>query len=244
VADLGARARPVSAAVEARGLVRRLGGREVLRGVDLVVPEGTCQGVLGPNGAGKTTLLRVLATLLAPHGGRLALFGRADRAGLAAARGRIGAVLHGSFLVGALSVEANLLFYARLYGVPDARARVDSALDRLGLRDRRREPAATLSRGLLQRADLARALLHDPALLLLDEPFTGLDAESAARVEEILLERRRKGAAVVLVAHDVERLLRLADRVAVLDRGRIAFEGSAGEVREGAAALVGAGGRG
>lgn len=231
----------MSAVVEARGLVRRLGGREVLRGVDLVVEEGTCCGILGPNGAGKTTLLRVLATLLVPHGGRLSLFGRSDRAGLGAARARMGAVLHGTCLVGALSLEANLLFYARLYGVAAARGRVEGLLDRMGLRDRRRDPVSTLSRGLLQRADLSRALLHDPALLLLDEPFTGLDAGAAARVEEILLERRRGGTAIVLVAHDVEKVLRLSDRVAVLDRGRIGFEGPPAEAREGAAALAGSG---
>ena len=216
----------MTAVVEARGIRRRLGVREVLRGVDLLVPAGVCHGIAGRNGAGKTTLLRVLATALRPEGGRLALFGAEGRRGLDRARARIGAVFHGSFLVGSLTVEENLDFYARLYRVPERAARIRALLERLGLFDRRGELARNLSRGLLQRADLARALLHEPGLLLLDEPFAGLDAAAASFLEEVLRERREAGAAVVLVSHDAERLSRLCARVSVLENGRVGYEGA------------------
>jgi heme exporter protein A len=205
-----------AAAIEARGLARRFGAVVALRPLDLEVAPGTTLAVLGPNGAGKSTLLRLLAGLTRPSTGSLAVAG--DTRGRTARRRRIGLIAHTTFLYPALSARENLWLAARLHGLPDAEARVEEALRAHGLADFAERRAGTFSRGMAQRLAIARALLHDPAVLLLDEPFTGLDAAAAARLAAQLGEAR--GArTTVLVTHDLERAASLADRALVLVRG-------------------------
>ncbi|MDR7556614.1 MAG: ABC transporter ATP-binding protein [Armatimonadota bacterium] len=205
-------------AVEAAGVARAFDHRPVLRGVDLRVRTGETVAVLGANGAGKSTLLRILASVLRPTRGTVVWFGDPD-APAASVRRRLALVPHESLLYDGLTVEENLRFFAGLYGLPSARAA--EVLEALGLGALRTRRARVLSRGQRQQVDLARALLHDPVLLLLDEPFTGLDLEAAARLAATL---RAIGASrtVIFATHDPAQARALADRAAVLRGGRVA----------------------
>ena len=219
-------------AILAQGLKRDFGGVAVLAGVDLTVEAGELLVLLGPNGAGKTTLLRVLATLLRPRGGTLRLFGADASKRPPAARRRLGHVGHESACYPDLTGRENLEFYAELYDVPDAADRIAELLRWTGLAAAARRPVRVYSRGMVQRLALARALLHGPELLLLDEPFSGLDPAAVLRLQTLLAELRRAGHAIVLSTHDVERVAAVATRVAILHRGRIAW------TRQGAADAV------
>jgi heme ABC exporter ATP-binding subunit CcmA len=210
--------------VVAEGLRRSYAGAPVLAGVDLVVEGGECVALLGANGAGKTTLLRVLATLLRPGAGRLVLFGEDAAARPPSVLRRIGYVGHESACYGDLTAAENLAFYAELYGVADGRAAEVLAWSGLGGVAARR-PVRTFSRGMLQRLALARALLHRPELLLLDEPFSGLDPRATAALEALLAELRAAGHAIVLATHDTARVAAIATRAVILHGGRIAWEG-------------------
>ena len=186
--------------IRARGLERRYGAKRVLRGLDLDVARGDFTVVTGPNGSGKTTLLRLVAGLAAPTGGELTV--DVDRA-------QLGFLGHESLVYRELTAIENLVLYARLYRVPEARERTGMLLERFGLWDARNERASTYSRGMLQRLALCRALLHEPSLLLLDEPYSGLDTEGAELLDRELDERRARGTFLV-ATHDPERLGSLA----------------------------------
>ena len=186
--------------IRARGLERRYGAKRVLRGLDLDVARGDFTVVTGPNGSGKTTLLRLVAGLAAPTGGELTV--DVDRA-------QLGFLGHESLVYRELTAIENLVLYARLYRVPEARERTGMLLERFGLWDARNERASTYSRGMLQRLALCRALLHEPSLLLLDEPYSGLDTEGAELLDRELDERRARGTFLV-ATHDPERLASLA----------------------------------
>jgi heme exporter protein A len=185
---------------------------------------GDCRLLLGPNGAGKSTLLRVLAGLLRPHAGSVHIEGRRLSAEEPGIRGRIGFVSHQSFLYDDLTLEENLVFAARLQAVSHPGAAAARALDAADLADRSRARPRDLSRGMLQRAAIARALVHDPAVLLLDEPFTGLDAPSADRLRGRLLAERAAGRALLVVSHQPAEVWEVATEVGVLERGRWVFE--------------------
>ncbi len=203
--------------LRAQSVSKRLGRREVLDGVDLQLDPGEISALLGANGAGKTTLLRILAGLALPSAGRVTVGGAADRRG---ARRAVGYVGHETMLYGALSAEENLRFAARLYGADPTRARtLLDAAELGGVADQRVD---SFSRGMRQRLALARAQVHGPAVLLLDEPFNALDARSAAALEATLVSLRDAGTAICLVSHDLDRAARLADRAWVLRRGRCA----------------------
>ncbi|MEN8181674.1 MAG: ABC transporter ATP-binding protein [Myxococcota bacterium] len=209
------------AAIEARGLEKRFGAVVALRGIDFQVPEGSLFAVLGPNGAGKSTLLHLLAGLTRPSAGRLRVGPEStDRRRL---RAGIGLVGHATFLQPELTARENLLFAGRLYGVRDGAARADALLAEHHLEDWAGRPARTLSRGLAQRVAIARALVHDPPIVLLDEPFTGLDPGSASRLSRRLAALRERRRTVVLVSHDLARAAELADAALVLQRGRVAL---------------------
>jgi ABC-type multidrug transport system ATPase subunit len=186
--------------IRARGLERRYGAKRVLRGLDLDVARGDFTVVTGPNGSGKTTLLRLVAGLAAPTGGELTV--DVDRA-------QLGFLGHEPLVYRELTAIENLVLYARLYRVPEARERTGMLLERFGLWDARNERAATYSRGMLQRLALCRALLHEPSLLLLDEPYSGLDAQGAELLDRELAERRVR-ATFLVATHDPERLAPLA----------------------------------
>jgi len=215
-------------AVVLDGVARAYGERVALAGVSLRLPPGRTLAVLGANGAGKTTLLRVLATLLRPHRGRAAVLGRALPEEAWAVRGRIGLLAHDPLLYRELSVAENLHFHARLHGVE--RSRVRSLLERVGLAGRADEPVRALSRGMVQRVAICRAVLHAPALLLLDEPLANLDPGAAAAVAPLI--GRHAGPARVLVSHDVEAGLADADLVLGLRGGRQALLAAAADVDE------------
>lgn len=209
-------------ALRARGLVKRFGALTALRGVDLEVDHGTIHAILGPNGAGKTTLLRILAGLSHPTRGEVEMV--LDDGSLREprkARFALGYVGHATLLYPELSARENLLFAAKLYAVAHGRERADHLLDEEGLSDVAERRAGTFSRGMAQRLAIARARIHDPKIVLLDEPFTGLDRRAANRLAARLDNLRGESRALVLITHDVRLAGELADRADVLIRGEI-----------------------
>jgi heme exporter protein A len=214
------------ASIELAGLTRRYGERTALRDVTLTLPAGQTLVVFGPNGAGKSTLLRVLATLLRPHAGQARVLGRElPREGWAV-RGRIGLLGHQPLLYGDLTARENLRFHARLHGVPAARA--DALLEQVGMTRRADEPVHTLSRGMVQRVAICRAVLHEPELLLLDEPRANLDPAAAELVEPLI--GHAAGRTRVITSHDPAGGLAEADLALGLRDGATALFGAAGEV--------------
>jgi len=206
-------------AIELRGLVRRFGERTVLRDVSMQVPAGATVAVLGRNGAGKSTLLRILATLLRAHGGSVAVLGEALPRRAFAVRGRLGLLGHDPLLYRDLSGWENLSYHARLHGVSPAR--VEEVLEAVRMRERAQEPVRLLSRGMVQRLAVCRAVLHRPALLLLDEPLANLDPAASQLVAPLI--GRASGATRVLTSHDPRAALAEADLVLGLSGGRPAF---------------------
>lgn len=214
----------VSAAVpvcETRSLIRRFGRRRAVDGVDLSIRAGECVALFGPNGAGKTTLLRLLAGLLRPTSGEVRVLGRALKADSLVERGRVGLISHQSMLYDVLTVAENVAFAARLHGVIDVAGATAAAIGRLGLQGRELTPVRALSRGWQQRVSIARAIVYGPALVLLDEPYTGLDVAGARSLTSLLGSLRDDGAALALVTHSVDEGLALATHAAVMLDGRI-----------------------
>jgi heme exporter protein A len=209
--------------IETRSLRKSFGLRPVLRGVDLEVAAGECLALIGPNGAGKTTLLRILATLSKPTGGLVRVAGLPLPAAAGEVRRRLGVVAHHTLLYSDLSADENLQFYARMYALRGARPRIAAVLEQVGLAARRNDLVRTFSRGMQQRLAIARALLHDPEVMMFDEPYTGLDPHAADMLDQVLAEARRAGRTTLLTTHDLARALGLADRVAILARGVIVF---------------------
>lgn len=216
---------PAPLAVCARGLVKAFGGRRALDGVDLDVPHGAFLSVFGPNGAGKTTLLRILATLSRPTRGELGVLGAdALRDDPAPLRARIGMISHRPMVYPDLSARENLEFFARLYGVADPAGRAASLLSLVELEHRANDLEGTFSRGMTQRLSIARALVSDPDLILLDEPYAGLDPHGMRLLDD-LLARIRPGRTFVMVSHDLERGFFLCSHALVLARGRVVVSG-------------------
>jgi len=222
--------------LEGRGIVCDYGPVRALAGVDLRAAGREILAIVGPNGAGKTTLLQVLSGERRPDHGEVTLNGTRVSGSDAAWRARIGLVSHRTGLYEKLTAIENLRFFAALHGLRRNGRKLTATLEAVGAGDLARRRVETLSRGQRQRVALARSLLHDPEILFLDEPFTGLDPEGAAGLEHALTARRHDGAVVVLVTHDLRRGLRLADRVVVLRRGRKVFDGEAAE--DGAAEIL------
>ena len=206
--------------LEAEGLVRTFGGLRAVDGVSFRLAPGELLSVFGPNGAGKTTLLRMLAGTLRPTGGRVRVAGEPADIGEREWRGRVGVVSHQSLLYGRLSTEENLRFFGRLFGLKDLHDRIPERLARAGLTECASTPVRDLSRGFKQRVALVRALLHDPEVVLLDEPYTGLDAHAAAVLRDQLASLKDGRRTVVLVTHNLGQGLEIADRVAIQFRGR------------------------
>jgi heme exporter protein A len=211
---------PAAPLLEARGLRRSFGRVRVLHGIDLTLAPGEALAVAGPNGAGKSTLLRLLAGLLRPTAGGVRVLGRALHGGDAEARRAIGLLSHQSLLYDDLTLVENLTFAARLYGLPRPAEAARAALEAAGLGERSESSPPRLSRGLLQRAAITRALLHRPRVLLLDEPFTALDAAAAARLRQMLRERLTEGLGMVIVTHHLAEVWEIATRVLVMVNGR------------------------
>lgn len=229
---------PTTPFLEAHALVKRFGGREALRGVDLALWPGRVCALLGSNGAGKTTLLRVLCGLLAPDLGQVVL--PRSEGGLALTQ-QVGYCPQELLLWGDLSCLEQLVFVGELHGLPDAKARARALLGRFGLEGRAQSLAGELSGGMRRRLSLAMALLHAPPIVILDEPEVGLDPQSRAALRDTLRALADEGKAVLLSTHDAAEAMN-ADEVVLLDAGRVAAQGSPSEVvaRSGALDLEGA----
>jgi heme exporter protein A len=207
------------------GVTKRFGHVRALRGIDFRLAVGESLAVFGPNGAGKTTLLRVLAGLLKPDSGEVLFGGQRLVRGNASHRRRVGLISHHSLLYDGLTAAENLAFYARLYGIAGPRAAAARALAGVGLEARAADQVGTFSRGMIQRLAIARALLHDPEVMLLDEPFSGLDQRAAAALRDLLGRLRAEQRTMVLVTHNIDEGLELATQVAIQVAGRFASLG-------------------
>ena len=208
--------------ITVKKLVKRFGLKTVLRGVDFDVQPGEFVALLGPNGAGKTTFLRILASLSRPSLGEVKVAGFRLPNEAAAVRARLGVVSHLPLLYGDLSAEENLRFYGRMYGILDLESRITEVLEMVGLDTRRRDLVRTFSRGMQQRLAIGRAVLHDPDVMLFDEPYTGLDQDASSMLDEVLQTVAAKGRTVVMTSHDLARAEDLATRFDILSRGVIA----------------------
>lgn len=215
-------------AIEIDGLVRNFGERTVLRELSVQVPRGQTLAILGRNGAGKSTLLRILATLLRPHAGRVVLLGEELPRRAWAVRGRIGLLGHEPLLYRDLSGRENLMYHARLHRV--ALTRVPEVLAAVGMERRGEDPVRSLSRGMVQRLAVARAILHEPEILLLDEPRSNLDPAAGELIEPLI--GRASGATRVLTSHDPQAALAEADLVLALKNGRAAYLGPPGGIEQ------------
>jgi ABC-type multidrug transport system ATPase subunit len=211
-------------AVVARNLEKRFGRNIGLDGIDLDIPTGSTMAILGPNGAGKSTLLRLIAGLARPSGGSLEVGGKP--AHRQAARAQVGFIGHATRLYPELTARENLIFAARLRGVANSSARIEEQLAAAGLTRAADRRTGDFSRGMAQRLSIAAGLIGEPEILLLDEPFTGLDRAASDRLVERLKELRERDRTLVLVSHDVALAARLADAAVVLRRGRIAHRES------------------
>jgi heme exporter protein A len=212
--------------LETRALGVSFGSRVALRDVGISIRRGEVLALFGPNGAGKTTLLRVLSTLLRPTRGQAFLEGLdlSSRRLRSVARRRIGLLSHQTMLYDRLTALENLLFYARMYAVPSPEDRCLSLLGEMGLSGREDDQAGEYSRGMQQRLAIARALVHDPELLLLDEPFSGLDPQAAAFLLRLVAEQSNRGKTLVFTSHDLEAGLSICHRAAILSRGALVFD--------------------
>jgi len=208
-------------AVHAMSLAKRFGRRVAVAGVDLTLDAGECLALFGPNGAGKTTLLRLVAGLLRPSAGSVRVQG-VDVRRDARARSHVGLISHHNMLYAPLTALENVEFTARLYGLSAPRDAARRALESMRVSDRAQAPVRTLSRGLQQRVSIARAIVHDPTLVLLDEPYSGLDEAGAAALTALLQALRVQGATLVVVTHNVSEGLALASHAAIMTEGRFA----------------------
>ncbi|HMN60069.1 MAG TPA: heme ABC exporter ATP-binding protein CcmA [Anaerolinea sp.] len=212
---------PGAPLIEVTKLVKRFGPKVVLRNLDFSVEQGEFVALLGPNGAGKTTFLRILSSLSSPTMGRVRVAGHDLPRQASAVRQSLGVVSHMPLLYGDLTAEENLLFYGRMYGVRALEKRIAEVLELVGLAARRRDLVRTFSRGMQQRLAIGRAIIHDPEVLLLDEPHTGLDQDACAMLDTVLKQVASRGRTLVMTSHDLSRVEDLASRFDVLTRGVI-----------------------
>lgn len=220
-------------AILAEGLEKSYREWPVLWGLDMSLPWGESLSLFGANGSGKTTLLRILATSARPDAGTIRIAGHDLRRHTAEVRRRVGVVGHRSYLYDDLTPRENLNYYARLYGIRDRDARISDALERVGLSARANHRVRTLSNGMERRAAIARAILHQPDVLLLDEPETGLDQDSRQMLGDLLGQWTSEGRSVVLTTHDIDLGIEWGHRSAVLSGGRLSFhKGDSGTIQK------------
>ena len=218
--------------ITVKKLVKRFGLKTVLRGVDFQVQPGEFVALLGPNGAGKTTFLRILASLSRPSLGEVSIAGYKLPSDAAQVRARLGVVTHLPLLYGDLTAEENLRFYARMYNITNYQLRVKEVLEMVGLETRRRDLVRTYSRGMQQRLAIGRAVLHDPDVMLFDEPYTGLDQDASSMLDDVLKTVTAQGRTVVMTSHDLARAEDLATRFDILARGVIAASASRKQLKK------------
>lgn len=207
--------------IKVKNLVKRFGHKTVLNGLNFDVQQGEFVGLLGPNGAGKTTFLRILASLARPDLGQVSIAGIPIPEQAARVRRQLGFVSHQPLLYDDLTARENLFFYGRMYALHDIQERADRILEEVGLYSRRMDLVRTFSRGMRQRLAIARAILHDPDVILFDEPHTGLDQDAGEMLDRVLVDVAAHGRTVVITSHDLARVADLATRYDVLSRGVI-----------------------
>lgn len=207
--------------IEVKTLVKRFGLKTILRGLDFSVKPGEFVALLGPNGAGKTTFLRILATLSRPSLGSVKVGGYSLPNEAAQVRAKLGVVSHMPLLYPDLTAEENLRFYGRMYGIGNMEARITEVLEMVGLETRRKDLIRTFSRGMQQRLAIGRAVIHDPQVMLFDEPYTGLDQDACEMLDDVLRSVAADGRTVVMTSHDLARAEDIATRFDILSRGVI-----------------------
>ncbi len=210
--------------IKVDNIVKSFGGKTALDRVSFHIQRGEYVALLGANGAGKTTLTRILATLARPTLGQISIAGCSPKNDAQTIRRQIGVMSHHSFLYDDLTAEENLRFYGRMYGLSGLEGRINRLLTQVGLAKRRHDRTSTFSRGMQQRLSLARALLHEPPILLLDEPFAGLDVNATEMVKELLDESIAHDNTVLLTVHDIDYALEKTQRVLILNEGRLIFD--------------------
>lgn len=208
--------------LEIKNLSKTIADRLILKNVSLLVERGEMVAVVGPNGAGKSTFFKCTVGLLAPSGGQIFLNGQELKKNSIEAKQKIGFLGHESFLYSTLTPLENLLFYGKLYKVKNVKERANELLKVVGLHLFKDLPIRSFSRGMIQRLAIARVLLPDPDVLMLDEPHTGLDQEAIQLLNEIIMEKKESGTAIILISHDFEQVVNLSDKVCILKKGRIA----------------------
>jgi heme exporter protein A len=215
-----------SGAVEVQGLTKSFGEHYALRGIDLRVSKGEHLVIFGPNGAGKTTLVKILSTLVKPSSGKVWLDGIDIRDKPAQIRRQIGLVSHQTFLYDNLTVFENLKFYGKMYDVSDLEGQIHEVIKWVRLDSRLHDRVGTLSHGLQQRASIARAVLHSPSILFLDEPEVGLDPHASTVIHDLLGDINAHNRTVVTITHNLERGLELSDSVIILNKGKVVYQAS------------------
>jgi heme exporter protein A len=218
--------------ISVKKLVKRFGLKTVLRGLDFNVQPGEFVALLGPNGAGKTTFLRILASLSRPSIGEVTIAGHTLPGEAAQVRAKLGVVSHLPLLYGDLTGEENLRFYGRMYGISSLEVRMTEVLEMVGLENRRRDLVRTYSRGMQQRLAIGRAVLHDPEVMLFDEPYTGLDQDASSMLDSVLKTVASQGRTVVMTSHDLARAEELATRFDILSRGVITASASRRQLKK------------
>jgi heme exporter protein A len=213
-------------------LVKRFGLKVILRGLDFSVQQGEFVALLGPNGAGKTTFLRILSSLSRPTMGQVQVAGHRLPDEAAQVRAKLGVVSHMPLLYPDLTAEENLQFYARMYGISNFQARITEVLEMVGLEHRRKDLVRTFSRGMQQRLAIGRAVIHDPEVMLFDEPYTGLDQDASEMLDEVLRSVAAEGRTVVMTSHDLVRAEDLATRFDILSRGVIVASAKREDLRD------------
>lgn len=212
-------------AFKIQGLTKFFGSRRALRGVDLEIESGKSVVIFGPNGAGKTTLMKILSTVMNPTSGTILVNGLDLKKHAWEIRQNIGIITHQTLLYGNLTGYENLNFYGRMFDVPDLQTRIREIVSLVGMTARQHDRVATLSRGMQQRFAIARALLHKPSIVLMDEPETGLDQEAIPLLWNAMPDESGRKRTIILVTHSLERGLELGERIFILDRGKVVFEG-------------------
>ena len=217
-------------AIEVQGLTKSFGAHHALRGIDLKVNRGEHLAIFGPNGAGKTTLIKIMSTLIKPSAGIVRINGISTQSEPVLIRSRLGIVSHQTFLYDNLTIYDNLKFYGRMYDVVNLDQKIREVVARVELESRLHERIGTLSRGMQQRVSLARAILHSPSIMLLDEPEVGLDPHAVSIMQDILNTTRSERSTLLLTTHNLKRGLELCDRLAILNEGRFVYQGLKQEI--------------
>lgn len=207
--------------IQTKQLIKRAGDKIILKGINLSIEQGQTVAILGPNGAGKSTLLRVLATLMKPSSGEVTIEGKELKKNLIEIKSLIGYLPHASLLYDHFTPYENLMLFGKLYSVKNADKRAKDLIEKVGLSFFLHEPVKSFSRGMIQRVAIARAIVHDPRILLLDEPHTGLDQQAIATLNKVIHEMKAKGSTTIMVTHDFKQAAEICDRIIIMKSGKM-----------------------